>query len=123
MSLMVQEGISTLQRITVVYALTLKEHHNNNQPNSLQEDSLTHLIHSKYTYLNFYRKEATAFKYISDGTGRDQYILVNSGGLQAGTHYGNKHLFANILRYNIYGFTVIETILRSLGKRISPKEI
>jgi hypothetical protein len=28
------------------------------------------------------RKEATAFDYISDGSGRDSYILQNSGGLK-----------------------------------------
>jgi hypothetical protein len=28
------------------------------------------------------RKEAVAFEYRSDGTGRDSYILMNSGGLK-----------------------------------------
>jgi hypothetical protein len=46
-----------------------------------------------------YRKEATAFKYLSDGSGRDSYILINSGGLHAPNTYGTKQAFANSLRY------------------------
>jgi hypothetical protein len=44
------------------------------------------------------RKEATAFKYISDGSGRDSYILYNSGGLHVEYFPGNKHEFAASLR-------------------------
>lgn len=48
--------------------------------------------------LNF-SKEATAFKYISDGSGRDSYVLINSGGLHAPTVYGKNNQFVNTLRY------------------------
>jgi hypothetical protein len=37
------------------------------------------------------RKEATAFKYMSDGSGRDNYILIDSGGLHAPTITGSKN--------------------------------
>lgn len=36
-------------------------------------------------------KEATSFKYISDGSGRDFYITHNSGGLEAPYIPGTKH--------------------------------
>lgn len=53
-------------------------------------------------YINTFthsRKDATAFKYVSDGSGRDSYVLINSGGLHATTVYGQKNMFANSLRY------------------------
>eukprot|EP00347_Sterkiella_histriomuscorum_P023094 403335973 len=44
-------------------------------------------------------KESTAFKYISDGSGRDSYVSINSGGLHSPAVYGShKNLFANTLR-------------------------
>ena len=46
--------------------------------------------HPQYNQILFKgnRKEATAFKYLSDGSGRDSYILINSGGLHAPSVYG-----------------------------------
>jgi len=45
------------------------------------------------------RKESPAFKYISDGSGRDSYVLINSGGLHSPAVYGaHKNLFQNTLR-------------------------
>ena len=45
------------------------------------------------------RKEATCFRYPSDGSGRDSYILYNSGGLHADyVPGGQHHTFYNSLR-------------------------
>ena len=45
------------------------------------------------------RKEAPAFKYISDGSGRDSYILYNSGGLQQ-TYRSGSTIFKESLRHS-----------------------
>lgn len=45
------------------------------------------------------RKEATAFKYLADGSGRDTYVGIDSGGLHSPSQYGiHKNAFVNTLR-------------------------
>ena len=61
--------------------------------------SNTVLILGNLQRLIYDSKEATAFKYMSDGSGRDSYVLINSGGLHAPTIYGKNNQFANTLRY------------------------
>lgn len=79
-----------------------------NQANFSQKESQLLLIHSKYKFQTIMliknltvisRKESPAFKYISDGSGRDSYVLINSGGLHSPSVYGaHKNLFQNTLR-------------------------
>lgn len=73
----------------VVYAQKLK-----NLNNYLLCIHLLKIIHlliqskEKLSFIYLIRKDATAFRYLSDGSGRDSYIIVNSGGLHVDTAYG-----------------------------------
>jgi hypothetical protein len=63
--------------------------------------ALSSMYHSPPRYVNpAPQKEATAIKYCSDGSGRDTYILYNSGGNHAQSGVSNpvEKSFVNSLR-------------------------
>jgi len=63
------------------------------------------------------QRQATSFKYRSDGSGRDFYITCNSGGLEASYIPGQKHpssSFFQSLRNNAK--------ISKYKRHISPKE-
>lgn len=63
------------------------------------------------------QKQATSFKYVSDGSGRDFYITFNSGGLESAYIPGQKHPSASFfqsLRSNLK--------ITNFKRHISPKE-
>jgi len=47
------------------------------------------------------RKEASAVDYRSDGSGRDSYIIQNSGGLKNDYKQSGEKVFRDTLRSNI----------------------
>ena len=63
------------------------------------------------------QRQATSFKYVSDGSGRDFYITCNSGGLESAYVPGQKHpttAFFQSLRAN--------NKISKIKRHISPKD-
>lgn len=55
-------------------------------------------VKQKFTLNKFPAKEATSFRYYSDGSGRDAYILLNSGGLKRDSKPLNSFQLQDFLR-------------------------
>ena len=66
------------------------------EPNYSESTRMTSPV--RYSYAPAPKKEVFSLKYTSDGSGRDSYILINSGGNHVESVYGGRKPFQQTLR-------------------------